>query len=126
MACGQPSSDIYADHEIYCGSQGERISHHNHLRDAVYQAAVSASLGPSREDRALLPGVEARPADVYVPLWAEGGRDMALDIAVVNPFQQLTIERAARVRPPNEETTEVVQVWRGLQAGRNHLSAHGG
>ena len=57
---------------------------------------MSASLGPSREDRALLPGVEARPADVYIPLWAPGARDAALDVSVVSPFQQATINRAAQ------------------------------
>ena len=85
-----------ADHTISCGSQGESISRHNHLRDAIYTAAVSATLGPTKEDRALLPGVEARPADVYVPLWAAGGRDLALDITIVNPLQQATLQRAAR------------------------------
>ena len=85
VACGR-LSDVNGDHAISCASQGERISRHNHLRDALFQAAVSASLGPSREDRGLLPGVENRPADVYIPLWA-GGRDAALDITVVSPFQ---------------------------------------
>ena len=54
VACGR-SSDIYADHAVSCASQGERISRHNHLRDALFAAAQSAHLGPSREDRALLP-----------------------------------------------------------------------
>ena len=89
-------SYIYADHSISCASQGERISRHNHLRDALYHAAVSFSLGPTRKDRALLPGVESRPADVYIPLWAPGTRDAALDISVVSPFQQATLHRAAR------------------------------
>ena len=55
---------------------------------------MSASLGPTREDRALLPGVEARPADIYIPLW-HWGKDAALDVTVVSPFQQQAIERAA-------------------------------
>ena len=83
-----------ADHAISCASQGERISRHNHLRDAIYHMAVSASLGPTREDRALLPGVEQRPADVLIPLWA-GGQDCALDITVVSPFQQQALQRAS-------------------------------
>ena len=40
--------------------------------------------------------MEARPADVYVPLWAPGARDAALDVCVVSPFQQATLHRAAR------------------------------
>ena len=94
-SCGAPS-DTYADHALICPSHGERISRHNHLRDALYHTAVSASLGPTKEDRALLPGVEARPADVYVPMWAPGGRDAALDVCIVSPFQQATLHRAAR------------------------------
>ena len=94
VACGMVS-DVYGDHAVSCASQGERISRHNHLRDALYHTAVSASLGPTREDRALLPGVEARPADIYIPLWAAGGRDAALDVTVVSPFQQQALERAA-------------------------------
>ena len=39
---------------------------------------------------------EAHPADVYLPMWGTGGKDAALDICVVSPFQQQTIQRAAR------------------------------
>ena len=93
IACGQ-LSDIYGDHAISCGSQGERISRHNHLRDAIYHAAVSASLGPTREDRALLPGVDQRPADIFIPHWA-GGQDAALDVTVTSSLQLQTVNRAA-------------------------------
>ena len=95
VACRAPS-DIYCDHAISCGSRGERISQHNHLHDALYHAAVTASLGPSREDRALLPGRENKPADVFIPLWAPGGRDLALDVTVASPFQQQALERGAK------------------------------
>ena len=71
VACGQ-DSDKYGDHAIACASQGERIARHNHLRDALYNTAVSASLAPTKEDRALLPGVDNRPADVLIPNWAGG------------------------------------------------------
>ena len=36
------------------------------------------------------------PADLYIPLWAPGGKDAALDVCVVSPLQQATIQRAAR------------------------------
>ena len=93
VACGQPS-DRYGDHAIACGSQGERIARHNHLRDALYHTAISASLSPTKEDRALLPGVDHRPADVLIPNWA-GGLHAALDVTVINPLQIQTLERAA-------------------------------
>ena len=68
LACGQ-WSDRFGDHAIGCASQGERIARHNHLRDALYHTAQSASLVPLREERALLPGLagDRRPADVLLP-----------------------------------------------------------
>ena len=55
-------SDRLGDHAISCGICGERIARHNHVRDALFQAAVQAGLGPSREPDGLLPGSEDRPA----------------------------------------------------------------
>ena len=77
-----------------CGSAGERVSRHNALRDALYSAAVSASLGPSREGRFLLPGDDRRPADVLVPHWT-GGQDTAWDVTVIHPLQAATVAGAA-------------------------------
>ena len=83
-ACQKPS-DRFGDHAIVCGSHGERIARHHHLRDALYQAAVSANLAPRKEEQALLPGTNARPADVFIPKWTHG-RDTALDVTVVSPL----------------------------------------
>ena len=56
----------------------------------------TACLGATRQDRALLPGTEARPADVLIPHWIwTGGRDTALDITVVNPLQARLVGQAA-------------------------------
>jgi hypothetical protein len=87
-------SDKEGDHAISCGHQGERIARHNHLRDTLYHTAVSASLGPTREDRALIPGTEARPADVLIPNWC-AGKDAAMDVTVVNPLQTRMVDQAA-------------------------------
>ena len=92
-ACPLPS-DSRGDHAISCGYEGERISRHNHLRDAIYSTAVQACLGPTREERALIPGSEAKPADVLIPNWS-GGKDTALDITVVNPLQSAMVSLAA-------------------------------
>ena len=54
-ACHHPS-DVMGDHALGCGSHGERISRHNLLRDALYQTASAAALGPTKEGRFLLPG----------------------------------------------------------------------
>ena len=92
-ACGN-HSDCLGDHAMCCSSNGERISRHNILRDALYAAAQSAALGPSKEGWFLLPGTDRRPADVLIPHWA-GGKDAALDVTVINPLQVATVAEAA-------------------------------
>ena len=92
-AC-QSFSDQKGHHAIACAYDGERIARHNQLRDALYQTAAQAALGPTKEERALIPGRNARPADVYIPNWV-GGRDTALDVTVVSPLQQALVDRAA-------------------------------
>ena len=86
-------TDKKGDHAIVCAYQGERISRHNQLRDALFQTAVQASLSPAREERALIPGGEVRPADVFLPSWSNG-RDTALDVTVVSPLQQSLVDKA--------------------------------
>ena len=94
MACGQ-HSDKFGDHAVGCASQGERISRHNHLRDALHSTAASAHLSPLKEQRSLLPGFDARPADIMLPNFA-GGKDLALDVTVVNSLQVALVEGAAK------------------------------
>ena len=89
---GLTLSDRYGDHAVTCAAQGERISRHIHLRDAIFTAAASALLSLGKEERAILPGKDHRPADVLLPLW-DWGRDMVLDITVVSPFQRAYLER---------------------------------
>ena len=60
----------------------------------MFSTCVQACLGPTREGRALIPGRQARPADIYLPSWS-GGLDTALDITVINPLQQTLLDRSA-------------------------------
>ena len=92
-ACDQPS-DILGDHALVCGFGGERIARHNFLRDALHETAVAAGLAPTKEGRALIPGTNLRPADIFIPHWA-GGRDAALDVTVTHPLQDRTRAGAA-------------------------------
>jgi len=92
-ACGE-DSDVFGDHAVGCGKEGERIFRHNVLRDALYQTAKQASLAPAKEQSALLPGSQAKPADVFIPGWANG-RDAALDVTVVSSLQTEMVRRAA-------------------------------
>ena len=88
-------NDIWGDHAVSCAIGGERISKHNHVRDAIFQAAAQAHLGPRKEPGGLLPGSDDRPADVLLPVWDQG-RDTALDVCVVNPLQDGLVDRVAR------------------------------
>ena len=67
---------------------------HNNLRDALFDTAVAAGLGPVREGRFLLPGNDRRPADVLIRNWV-GGKDAALDVTVVTPIQDICLPGAA-------------------------------
>ena len=89
-ACLRPS-DTLGDHALCCGTGGERIRRHNNLRDALFNTAVAAGLGPVREERFLLPGDDRRPA---VPHWS-GGREAAMDVTIVTPLQTATMPAAA-------------------------------
>ena len=62
------------------------IAKHDHLRNALSSSCVQACLGPSREDRALIPGSNIKTADLLIPNWT-GGKDTALDVTVVNSSQ---------------------------------------
>ena len=42
-------SDVMGDHAMSCGSGGERIARHNHLRDAIFEIAVVAGVAPTKE-----------------------------------------------------------------------------
>ena len=94
-ACRQPS-DRLGDHAMNCAWQGERIARHNWLRDELFNTAVAACLGPTREGRALLPGEGGKPADVFLLHWAQG-KDAALDVTVINPLQGAMVHEAAVV-----------------------------
>ena len=87
-------SDALGDHALCCGTGGDRISRHNHLRDALFDTAAAAGLGPVKEGRFLLPGADRRPADVFLPNWT-GGLDAALDVTVVHSLQDATVAGAA-------------------------------
>ena len=93
QGCGR-HSDRLGDHAIACAAQGERIARHNHLRDALFHAAASASLAPLREERALLPGIEQRPADFVLPKFS-GGLHCCVDVCVVSSLQSQLVDGAA-------------------------------
>ena len=78
-----------------CASSCERIARHNHLWDALYHTAVEAQLAAYKEECALLPGLNARPADVMLPHHS-GGQHLALDITMVSSLDVQLVEGAGR------------------------------
>ena len=92
-ACGK-DSDALGDHCLVCGNGGERIACHNSLRDSLFTTDQAAGLAPKKGVRALLPGTDLQPADILIPRWT-AGRDTALDVTVIHPFQQATHAREA-------------------------------
>ena len=92
-ACSQPS-DRMGDHSLGCGKTGDRIARHNMLRDVLFEAASSADLGPTKEERHLLPGSIARPGDLTIRRWSNG-KDGAIDVTVTGPLSPSNVACAA-------------------------------
>ena len=88
------TADIFGDHQVGCSGNGDRISRHNAIRDVVFSAAQSAALAPSKETPGLLASSLSRPADILLPNW-KGGRPAALDVHVISPLQQQTLNEAS-------------------------------
>ena len=89
----QAVADPFGDHHVGCGGNGDRIHRHNSIRDAIFSAAQPAALAPRRELPSLIPGSQARPADIFLPNW-ERGRPTAFDVTVISTLQQLTLQGA--------------------------------
>ena len=53
-------------------------------------------MSPAREERALLPGSDSRPADVFLPSY-HNGLDCAVDVTIVSPLQKALIARSSEV-----------------------------
>ena len=96
ICCGRqvPFSYELGNHGMVCGIGGESISRHNAMRDAIFDTAASAGLAPLKEERALLPGNNRRPADILLRHWC-GGKDAALDVTITHPLKSDTRAGAA-------------------------------
>ena len=90
-------ADTFGDHQVGCGGNGDRIHRHDSLRDAIFSAAQSAALAPQKEVPSLIPYIQRRPADIYLPNWIRGRR-AALDVTVISTLQSLTVNQASSVQ----------------------------
>ena len=48
---------------------------------------MSANMAPQKEEEAILPHTDARPADVWIPPWGRGAKDLAINVTVGNPLR---------------------------------------
>jgi hypothetical protein len=94
--CHSPG-DVYGDHHVGCGGNGDRILRHDMLREVLFSVAQSAALCPRREVSSLITGSCSRPADIFLPHWV-GGKPAALDVSVISPLQNLTVNSSPSVQ----------------------------
>ena len=84
---------MISDHSLGCPKTSDRIARHNLLRDVLFDTAASADLGPTKEEKNLLPGTIARP-DVTIRRWSNG-KDGAIDVTVTSPLCPSNVVEAA-------------------------------
>ena len=87
-------SDSMGDHHATYRGNGDMIRQHDSLCDVLFSAAQSAELAPKKETPSLIPRSSSCPADIFHPCWKRG-KPATLDVTVISPVQQLTIEDAA-------------------------------
>ena len=66
---------------------------------SLYSASYShsqAALSPVREERAILPGSQSRPADIFLRSY-HNGLDCAIDVTVISPVQKALLVKSAEV-----------------------------
>ena len=64
--------DALGDHALCCGTGGERISRHNNLRDALFDTAMAAGLGPVKEGKMTAAAEDCQQQGIaFLPLAAE-------------------------------------------------------
>ena len=69
------------------GQQGQ------HRLPQLMPSVMSSLQRSQQEAHSLVPGSQARPADIFLPSWSLG-HSAALDVHVISPFQELTIAEA--------------------------------
>ena len=72
-------SDMYWDHAIFCGTEGEHNAHHKNLTDIIYHTFTNAAIDPTKEGRPILLGSNAMHADVFFA-HLSSGKDTAWEM----------------------------------------------
>ena len=90
------------------------MARHNMLRDVLYETAASADLGPTREEKHLLPGTVARPGDITIRRWVNG-KDGAIDVTVTGPLCPSNVVGAAASAGASLSKAYERKPWRQLR-----------
>ena len=91
--CGEEFDRLW-EHAMNCGYGRGRSGRHNMVRDIIADVARSANLAGRVEVPRMIEGTQERPGDVVIQGFRMG-RDSVLDVTVVNPLQQNSMEEAA-------------------------------
>ena len=113
----QVLADPFGDHHVGCGGNGDKIHRHNSIRDAIFSAAQTAALAPRRELPSLIPGSQARPADIFLPSW-DRGRPTALDVIVISTLQQLNMHQLCNSSLSKVQPLHRVMPWLSGRTGK--------
>ena len=98
---GQVALDLQGHHALTCkrGPDVRVVSHHNALRDCLYDFCRWAGLNPQREMGAGMGSShhsQRRPADLLLPNWTLG-QDAAIDVTVVHPLNSCFLTGASTI-----------------------------
>ena len=69
------------------------IARHNNICNVIFEVARSVNLAPRKEEGALIPSYNSKPANVLIPNFA--GKPLALDVTIVNPLTPVRLTSSA-------------------------------
>ena len=89
LKCHQCNKTMTSDpeHSFQCSKNGDLIRRHNAIRDTVARYCRESGLSARLEEPNLLEDSQLRPADVFVPIYGDDNRPLALDISITNTIQ---------------------------------------
>jgi hypothetical protein len=89
LKCHQCNKTMTSDpeHALQCAKNGDLIRRHNAIRDTVARYCRESGFSAKLEEPNLLEDSQLRPADVFVPIYGDESRPLALDVSITNTIQ---------------------------------------
>ena len=87
--------DHFGHHALTCKNGSDVLSHHNRIRDTLFEFCQRACLGAQLEARSSLghDARQTRPVDILIPNW-ELGKSAAIDLCITSPLNSVTLQVA--------------------------------